>query len=193
MSLGGLLIAVLLVVAGSLLLWANSFVNDNVREQLTQQNITMPEGEAISSLADEADQEALEPFAGQPLENGAQAQVYADNYIKAHLDAIADGRTYSEVSGEFQQMSPDDPGYEQAAGQRQALFMGETLRGLLLNAYAFWKMGQIALYAAIAAFVGAGLLLVLAGLGFRHAQRDDPEAEVFADGPPSSRGVRVNA
>ncbi len=182
MSLGGLLVAALLVVAGSLLLWANSFVNDNVREQLSQQNITMPEGEAISSLADEADREALEPFAGQPLENGAQAQAYADNYIKAHLDEIADGRTYSEVSGEFQQMDPEDPGYQQAAGQRQALFMGETLRGLLLNAYAFWKMGQIAMFAAIASFVGAGLLLVLAGLGFRHARKDAAQEELFADG-----------
>jgi hypothetical protein len=177
MSLAGLLVAVLLLVAGGLLVWANGFVNDNVETQLSQQNITMPEGEAITSL-DEEDREALEPYAGEPLTNGAQAQAYADHYIKAHLNGIAGGRTYSEVSGEFQQMDPEDPNYQQVAGQRQALFMGETLRGLLLNAYAFWKMGQIALWAAIASFAGAAVLLVLSLLGFRHARHTAPDAEV---------------
>jgi hypothetical protein len=180
MSLAGLLIAVLLIVAGGLLVWANGFVNDNVETQLSQQNITMPEGEAIASL-DEEDRDALEPFAGEPLTNGAQAQAYADHYIKAHLNEIAGGRTYSEVSGEFQQMDPEDPNYQQVAGQRQALFMGETLRGLLLNAYAFWKMGQIAMWAAIASFAGAALLLVLSLLGFRHARHAAPDAEIGAD------------
>jgi len=33
------------------------------------------------------------------------------------------------------------------------VFRGDTLRGLLLNAYAFGFMGQIALFGAIAAFV----------------------------------------
>ena len=178
MSTAGLILAVLLVVAGGLLLWANRFIDDNVETQLSQQNITMPEGEAITSLPDRADQDALEPFAGQPLTDGDQAEAYADHYIKAHLNEIAGGRTYSEISGEFQQMDPGDPDYEQVAGQRQALFMGETLRGLLLNAYAFWKMGQIALWASIASFAGAVVFLVLALLGFRHARRTPPEAEL---------------
>jgi hypothetical protein len=177
MSTAGLVLAILLVVAGGLLFWANRFVEDSVTTQLSQQHITMPEGEAITSLP-EADQAALEPFAGEPMENGAQAQAYADHYIKVHLNGIADGQTYSEVSGQFQQMDPSDPDYEQVAGQRQALFMGETLRGLLLNAYAFWQMGQIALWASIASFVGAAFFLVLALLGFRHAQRTPEDAEL---------------
>jgi hypothetical protein len=189
MSTAGLILAVLLVVAGGLLFWASRFVDDNVATQLSQQNITMPEGEAISSLPDE-DRQALEPFAGEPLTNGAQAQAYADHYIKAHLQGISGGRTYSEVSGEFQQMDPSDPDYEQVAGQRQALFMGETLRGLLLNAYAFWKMGQIALWASIAAFAGAAIFLVLALLGFRHARVVPPDARV-GDDAPARESARV--
>ena len=57
------------------------------------------------------------------------------------------------------------------AGQRQTMFMGETLRGLLLYGYAFATMGTIAGIAAIAAFVGAGLMLLLVGIGFWHARR----------------------
>jgi len=60
-----------------------------------------------------------------------------------------------------------------------AMFKGTTLRGMLLNAYAFWKMGQIALWAAIVSFIGAGLLLVLAGFGFIHSRRVAPAAEVM--------------
>ena len=179
MSAAGALVAVLLVVAGALLLWAHSFVDSNVRSQLSEQHITMPSGNAITSLPDQADQNALQPYAGQPLLDGAQAEAFADHYIKAHLQEVAGGKTYNEVSAQFLQMKPTDPNYQQVAQQRQTLFMGETLRGLLLNAYAFWKMGQIALIAAIAAFVGAGLLIVLAVLGFVHARRVPDESEMF--------------
>lgn len=61
----------------------------------------------------------------------------------------------------------------------QTIFRGETLRGLLLNAYAFWKIGQISLYAAVAAFVGAGVFLLLSLLGFLHMRRVAPDREVL--------------
>jgi hypothetical protein len=108
-----------------------------------------------------------------------------------HLSEIADGRTYSEVSAQFLQMEPTDPDYQQVAGQRQALFMGETLRGLLLNAYASWKMGQIALFAAVASFVGAGLMLLLAALGFWHARRTPPSEEALLSHERIAEPARV--
>ena len=49
--------------------------------------------------------------------------------------------------------------------------MGSTLRGLLLYGYAFATIGTIAGIAAIAAFAGAGFLLVLFALGLWHAHR----------------------
>ena len=61
----------------------------------------------------------------------------------------------------------------------QTVFRGETLRGLLLNAYGFATMGQVVMVAAIAAFVGAGLMLILSVLGIWHLRRATPEAEVF--------------
>lgn len=64
------------------------------------------------------------------------------------------------------------------ADLRETLFMGNTLRGMLLQAYAFGTMGVIAGYAAIAAF-GAGLLfLLLAIAGFVHLRRTPKEATI---------------
>jgi hypothetical protein len=60
------------------------------------------------------------------------------------------------------------------------LFKGETLRGLLLNAYAFWKVGQIALWAGIAAFAGAAVMLVLTVLGYWHLRTVPTTKDVFA-------------
>ena len=66
--------------------------------------------------------------------------------------------------------------------QVETVFQGTTLRGLLLNAYAFWQIGQIALYAAIAAFVGGIIFLVLSILGFLHMRRTPAEAELQTAG-----------
>ena len=169
----GLLLAVVLLVAGGLLTWANQFVNDQVEDQLRMQDITMPEGEALESLP-AVDREALEEYAGEQLTTGDQARAFADHYILVHMNASSDGRTYEEVSGEFVQMSPEEqasPEGQELAQLRQTLFMGNTLRGLLLNAYAFSTMGEIAGYAAIASVAGATLLLVLAAIGLVHARR----------------------
>jgi hypothetical protein len=75
------------------------------------------------------------------------------------------------------------------AGEVQTVFRGDTLRSMLLNAYGFWKMGQIALAAAWTAFIGAALLLVLSILGLVHLRRAAPEAEVF---PKIATRVQVN-
>ena len=87
----GLALAAVLLVAGGLLTWANTFIGDQVDQQLTQQGITMPEGEALASLPKE-DAEALEEYAGSELNTGPEAKAYADHYILAHMNAASDGR-----------------------------------------------------------------------------------------------------
>ena len=52
--------------------------------------------------------------------------------------------------------------------QRDSLFRGETLRGLLLSTYAWSTIGTIAGIAAIAAFVAAAAMVVLVVLGLVH-------------------------
>jgi len=175
----GLLMAAVLIAAGGLLLWANNYIGDQVQDQLVMQDITMPTAEATADLS-QADQDALEPYSGSKLDTGDEAKAYADNYILAHMNAASDGQTYSEVSGQFVQMSDEEKATPegQALGQlRQTLFMGNTLRGLLLNAYAFDTIATIAGIGAIVAFGAAGLLLVLVGIGFWHARRVEHTAE----------------
>lgn len=140
----------------------------------------MPTEEAISSLPQES-QDALKPYIGQQMTTGAQAKVFADNYIYEHMQGMADGKTYEEVSGEFMKLSKDksaDPEEVSALGAtRQSMFMGSTLRGTLLNAYGWWTIGTIGLYAGIGAAVGG---VVLAGLGWgvlRTKKTDAPAAE----------------
>jgi hypothetical protein len=44
---------------------------------------------------------------------------------------------------------------------------------MLLNAYGYWTFGQIAMWAAVGAFIAAALMLVLTLLGLRHYRRVD--------------------
>ncbi|MGN6752674.1 MAG: hypothetical protein ACTHJJ_08975 [Intrasporangium sp.] len=171
----GLLLAAVLLVAGGLLTWASNFTNQNVHDQLGSQKIMMPAAAAIEKM-DPADKAALQPWSDgkTQMTTGDQAKAFADHYILVHMNAASNGKTYEEVSGEFMKMSKD-PGADQAKvaelGQlRQTLFMGNTLRGLLLNAYAFGTIGKIAALASVASFVGAGLFLILGLLGLRHAK-----------------------
>jgi hypothetical protein len=101
--------------------------------------------------------------------------VYADHFIANHLKVIGGGKTYAQLSAE----SLAQPKNAALAAQVQTVFRGETLRGLLLNAYAFGKIATIMGIAAIAAFAGAVLMLILSALGFVHGRRTDPVAEVF--------------
>lgn len=175
----GLALATVLLAAGGLLTWANTFIDNQVHDQLAMQDITMPSGAATAELP-KADQNALKPYAGSKLDTGAEAKAFADHYILVHMNAASNGRTYEEVSGEFIQMSDAQKASADGAalGQlRQTLFMGNTLRGLLLYGYAFATIGTIAGIAAYVSFAGGALLLVLVALGLWHARRVEHTAE----------------
>ena len=180
----GVLIAGLLLVAGGLLTWGHNFVTSEVHSQLAAQKIVFPP--ANSDAVKGPQFAAMRQYGGQLMTTGAQAQVYADDFIAVHLKEIGGGQTYSQLSAKAL-ASPKD---EALAAQVQTMFRGETLRGLLLNAYAFWTIGQIMLWAAVAAFAGAGLLLILAIFGFIHRRRTAPEAEIF---PRTATRVQASA
>jgi hypothetical protein len=162
----GLIIATVLLAASGGLFYTYTFVHSQVHDQLAQQKITFPEaGSEPLNVLPAADKEAVSKYAGQQLLTGSQAKVFADNYIAVHLKKIGSGKTYSEASA----AALANPSDTQLAGQVQTLFRGETLRGLLLNAYAFDTMALVAKYAALGALAGSVLLFILAALGFRHA------------------------
>jgi hypothetical protein len=172
-SVAGVAVATILIVAGVLLAWGHSFVTNEVHTQLAAQQIRFPSASSPAVKAPEF--AAMRQYGGQLMTSGAQAEVYADHFIANHLKKIGGGQTYAQLSAK----SLAQPKNAELAAQVQTVFRGETLRGLLLNAYAFWKMGQIMAIAAFAAFAGAVLMLALSGLGFYHQRRTAPDAEVF--------------
>lgn len=176
-SVTGLILAAVLMTASGLLFWAHSFIDDNVRTQLVAQKIFMPTA-GSDSLNDPLVKPYLSKYAGQQVVNGAQAQAFADHYIAVHLDKATGGRTYSELSTQAR-TNPTDATLQ---GLVQTTFRGETLRGMLLNAYAFWKMGQVALIAAWVALGTGVMILFLSVLGLWHMRRTPVDVDLHVPG-----------
>ncbi len=175
-SIGGFVLAGVLLVAGGLLVWGYSFANNQVHEQLVAQKIVFPtKSNAEFKALPAADQTAMGAYAGQPLTTGAQAKTYADHFIAVHLREMGAGKTYSQLSAE----SLAQPNNTKLTALVATVFKGTTLRSMLLEAYGFWMFGQIALIAAIVSFAGAAILLVLSALGLVHEHRVPTEKEVF--------------
>ena len=179
-SLGGVAIVVALLVAGGLLTWGHSFVNSNVHTQLAQQQIYFPPKAAFDHP--KAGTEitpsmipSVSQFAGQQLLTGEQAKVYANDFIAVHLSEMPYGGVYSKISAAYLA----NPKNTQLAEARQTIFTGTTLRGLLLEAYAFSTIGAIMLYGAIVSFALAAIMSVLVGLGFWHAHRTSEEEQML--------------
>ena len=166
--LGSAMVAVLVVVGG-LAWYGYNFASDSVRTELSQQKIFFPpKGSPAIAALPEADQKEMNKYAGQQLMDGQQAKVYANNFINVHLKEIAGGKTYAEISTEAMK----DPTNAKLQGQKATLFQGETLRGLLLGSgYAYWTFGMIAKFAAITAFIGAGVMAVLVWFGMLHLRK----------------------
>ena len=174
--------AVFLLVAGGLLMWGSNFASDYVGKELRSQNISFPTADALTTEG----RTDLVGFAGQHVTTGAQAQAYA-SYINGHLQAVADGQTYADLGTPQRPhravTAAKDAGQPQAAidelqakataisAQRDTLFKGETLRGLLLSAYAWSTVGRIAGIAAWVAFAAGAVMIVLVVLGIVHERR----------------------
>jgi hypothetical protein len=180
----GVVLAVVLIVFGVYFSDRYAFAENNVKDQLSEQKVFFPEKEALTD--EELEQPGVVRFAGQLVDDGEKAEVYANQFIALHLEEIADGKTYAELGGpQFvlrdqiaEAEESNDPALpelqaqlDEVTGQRETLFKGETLRGLLLTTYGFWQFGQEAQLAMIVSFAAAGLLLAFAALGVLHAMR----------------------
>lgn len=159
----GFVATVALVIIGSLVWWGSNFVTQNVKNELSAQKIFFP-AKGSASL-DPVKFPGLQQYAGQAVDTGPKAKAYANEFIGVHLDSIAGGKTYAEVST----LSKADPTNATLKAQATSLFQGETLRGLLLgDAYAFWTVGMIAKDIAITLFVVAGIMGIMTWLGTVH-------------------------
>ena len=165
-SWSGLIISVVLVLVGIMAVYGGNFGQQNVTDRLAPEKVQFPPYDAMT---DEEKQE-VGSFAGQQVTDGVQAEAFA-RYIAGHLVAINEGKTYSETSAAARAEGiPEDQAAELQA-KADTLFKGETLRAILLNAYGWWTVSTIAIYAGYVMIVAGIAMLVLAILGFRHMKK----------------------
>lgn len=154
------LVAVLAFAAG-FMFWGSSYVHSTITSQLKAQQIVFP-----SAGSAEITPKALTPkggtiaqgrfnsqqmnrYAGQTLTNGNQAKVWADSFIAVHLSEM--GMTYSQAST----ASMKNPNNANLQTLVATIFKGTTLRGMLLNSYGWWQVGDYTGMAAVLATLGA--------------------------------------
>jgi hypothetical protein len=198
-SVGGLLLAGLLLVAGLVFTSNASFASSYVHDQLAEQKISFKTADTLT--AEEKQQACLVEYAGQPLTTGKQAECYANNFIGLHLEGIAGGKTYAELGDVQTQLRAQIADAQKTnapnladlqkqltdtTANRETVFKGETLRGLLLTSYGFSELGAKAALAATVAYIGAGVLFLLALAGLIHAMVT-PKNEAFAAVEPTTK------
>ena len=187
-SAGGAVLVIVLLVAGSLAMWGYSFANSNVHNQLAQQQIVFPPAAAFANAKPGTEITpsmipTVSQYAGQKLTTGAQAEVYANDFIAVHLSQMPYGGVYSAVSA-ASRANPNDAALK---AEVTTSFQGTTLRGLLLEAYGFSEFALIALWAGIAAFALAGIMAILVGLGLWHSRKVPESAEIAVHRATSER------
>ena len=210
LSGGGLMVAALLVALAFAAGTQYSFATSYVKEELSAQKITFA---TADKLTDEektwkAGSASLVTYAGQPLETGPQAEVYAKYYIAKHMDAAAkaagfDGATYATLGAIRTGLSADiaalkakgdtaaaadlQKKLDAATSLRTTMQTGETLRGLLLTVYGFSVLGDMAGLASNLLYGLAAIMFALAAAGFVHAFITPKEKAVFTSARESVR------
>lgn len=189
-SSAGLGIVVVLLVAGGLLAWGQSFASSSVHNQLAYQQIYFPTKAQILTKGSEnyPERSFLLPYAGQEVLNGSQANAYALK-IREDISGMPYHGVYSKLSAAAMAAKPGSAQATTLEADVATAFKGVTLQGLLLEAYAFSMIGAVMFWAMIASFCLAFIMAVLVVLGLRHARLTSPEEELLA--PPHKVEARV--
>jgi hypothetical protein len=204
-SIGGLALAGLLLVLGFVLTSNANFAKRYVKDQMSEQHIAFKTAETLTD--EEKKSACLVKNAGLPLTTGKQAECYANDFIGLHVKAIAAGQTYADMGAPQSALTakvaaakaasdPTLPDLQAqlaaVSGQRDSLFKGETLRGLLLTSYGFSVFGVKGGQAATVSYIVAALLALLSLAGFFHAFKT-PKNALFAPPDPLVTPVRDEA
>ena len=160
------IVAFVMVALGAAAIFGGSFAMSNVSDRLEPQNIAFPPASAMTP----AEKAEIGTFAGQKVDTGIEAEAFS-RYIGGHLVEINEGATYSETSAAARAEGISEDKAAELSGKADSLFKGETLRGMLLNAYGWWTVGQITFFAGIGMVIAGLVLAVLVALGFRHARK----------------------
>lgn len=181
-SAGGIAVAILLVLLGFVFKTNADFADSYVHDQLAEQKISFTAAEFLSD--EEKTSTCLIENAGTPLDSGKKAECYANDYIGMHLKGIGGGETYATIgaiqtkaktaladatAANASNVADLKADLDKITGQRESMFKGETLRGLLLTSYGFSIFGEKAALAGMLSFLGALVMLLASIAGFIHA------------------------
>jgi hypothetical protein len=173
-----------LIIAAGLLNWGATFADGAVKTQLQAQEIQIPKSNG-DAKADDATKAFFAANGGEIMTTGKQAQMYADHYIGFHLSHMPTYAAATTAGRSADAALAGDPTNKdlqvadaKANAMIETVFKGQSLRGMLLNAYAFWQLGQIALISAGVALFAGLLMLLLAIAGLIHFRRTPEEATI---------------
>ena len=130
LAIAGFAAAVLLAVAGGLLLWGSTYVHNTVTEPAVRAADLLPAAAAFAHP--KAGTEitpnmipSVSQYAGEQLLTGQQAEAYADHFIAQHIIDMGGGKTYSQLSAESlaqpKQHPAGRPGRHRVQGRDAAL------------------------------------------------------------------------
>lgn len=136
---------------GAFMLYMGGFVQDNVRDELTSQQITFPAEENMTE--EERAIDGITDHSGEQLKTGEQAQIYSE-YILLHMNESATeagypGATYATLGGPQRELRGRVANGDTAAQEeldkvtqlRNTMQTGSNLRGNLLQAYGWDQVG----------------------------------------------------
>ncbi|HEX2702711.1 MAG TPA: hypothetical protein VHM72_04690 [Solirubrobacteraceae bacterium] len=170
-----------LIAVGAISIIGGSYDQSLVQQQLAPQKIYFPKPAEYADLA---------PYAGKQVLTGAQARLYANDQLAPDINKVAGGKTYAQVSDAWIAGGMKNT---VLASQRQTLFMGETLKGLLLNAWGWAQIGSYAILAGILAVVLGSILFLLPMLNWffnlRPARKPVATAKPAGSASPVRAGV----
>jgi len=177
-------LGVFLLIAAGLLNWGATFASGTVASQLEAQAIMIPADNG-DPKADAATLAFFKDNGNKVMSTGKQAQMYADHYIGFHLSAMptyAEATALARSAAAAAAMDPTNADAQAALIKANAavetVFKGESLRGMLLNAYAFGTLGMIAGIAAKVTLVGALVMFLFVFAGVRHIRRTPEDATI---------------
>src|SRR6266581_1098187 len=183
-AIAGFALAAILFVAGGLLLWGSTYTHNMVHNQLAAQQIYFPPKAAFAHA--KAGTEitpsmvpSVSQYAGQQLVTGQQAESYADQFIAVHIATMTGGQTYAQLSSK----ALANPTDTKLAAEVSTVFKGEALRGMLLNAFGWWKVSQITYIASLIAFSLGGLTAIASLFGLTLTRRPEIVHEIIQGTP----------
>lgn len=188
--------AVMVVVLAGAAIFAfgiGTFTTNQIKEELTAQQIFFPAADQIKAggaLDPKEFPQEIRDQAGNQVTDGNQARIYANDFLAKHLAAINNGNTYatqgtviSKLNAQLAATPKDSPAYADlqkqittANAQRDTMFKGETLRSMLLNAYGWWTIGTYTTYASYVLMLAA--LVVLSAMVFEFIAATRPVEQV---------------